>query len=212
MIERFLNYNLFLITMVVKSKGTDKKSTPPQESPTPHFGTEFAPWKQQDKLEEGLVKTASGQYFGMNPDYAVQMSGEWHYFARTSEQDRLSERLVRFHRFQLEKYVPEGEQPTVKYVPVENLRRMRKEIEELRGCFVATAVYGNSEAPQVQALRDFRDNILMEYPIGRRFVDFYYSGVGRRTANFVSEQAPSAIPIIRRGLDALVDRYSAQKK
>ena len=79
-------------------------------------------------------------------------------------------------------------------------------------CFIATAVYGNPEAPQVQALRDFRDNILMEHPLGRKFVDFYYSGAGKRTADFVSEHVPSAIPMIRRGLDALVDRYSPQRK
>ena len=79
-------------------------------------------------------------------------------------------------------------------------------------CFVATAVYGDNNAPQVQILREFRDKVLMESNIGRSFVNFYYSGAGRKTANFIKNQLPSTIPAIRRGLDLLVERYSAQRK
>lgn len=79
-------------------------------------------------------------------------------------------------------------------------------------CFVATAVYGDVNAPQVQTLRDFRENVLMRSSIGRLFVDFYYSGAGKRTANFIREHLPSTIPVIRKGLDVLVERYSAQRK
>ena len=93
------------------------------------------------------------------------------------------------------------------YLTKEPLRLERRD-----GCFVATAVYGNSEVPQVQVLRNFRDTVLMEHPVGRKFVDFYYSGAGKRTADFISEHLPSAIPLIRRGLDVLVERYSAQKR
>ncbi len=42
------------------------------------------------------------------------------------------------------------------------------------GCFIATAAYGSDMAPQVQALRDFRDRRLMASAAGRRFVDWYY--------------------------------------
>jgi len=52
----------------------------------------------------------------------------------------------------------------------------------------------------------------MEHFLGRRFVDFYYSGAGKRTADFIKEHLPSAIPLIRKGLDALVDRYSAHNE
>ena len=79
-------------------------------------------------------------------------------------------------------------------------------------CFVATAVYGNVNAPQVQTLREFRDDVLMKNPIGRAFVDFYYSGTGKKTADFIREHLPSTIPVIRRGLDVLVERYSTQRK
>ena len=77
-------------------------------------------------------------------------------------------------------------------------------------CFVATAVYGDRNAPQVELLRGFRDNVLIRSSLGRSLVDFYYSGSGEKTANFIKEHLPSAIPVIRRGLDTLVKRYSAQ--
>jgi len=87
-----------------------------------------------------------------------------------------------------------------------------KGIVEVDFCFVATAVYGDSNAPQVQTLREFRDRVLMESDIGRLLVDFYYSGAGRKTADFIKNHLPSTIPAIRRGLDFLVEKYSAQRK
>ena len=60
----------------------------------------------------------------------------------------------------------------------------------------------------MRTLREFRDDVLMQSLIGRAFVDFYYSGVGEKTADFIKEHLPSAIPAIRRGLDVLVEGYS----
>jgi hypothetical protein len=54
------------------------------------------------------------------------------------------------------------------------------EIKELHakskssGCFIATAVYGKEDAPEVQILRHFRDEVLLISFMGRRFVSFYY--------------------------------------
>jgi len=42
------------------------------------------------------------------------------------------------------------------------------------GCFIATATYGSALHPQVQILREFRDNVLLESSWGRSIVDFYY--------------------------------------
>jgi hypothetical protein len=42
------------------------------------------------------------------------------------------------------------------------------------GCFIATAAYGYYTAPQVQALRDFRDRFLLTNGPGRAFVGWYY--------------------------------------
>lgn len=43
-----------------------------------------------------------------------------------------------------------------------------------KGCFIATAAFGYYTAPQVQALRDFRDRYLATNGPGRAFVDWYY--------------------------------------
>lgn len=42
------------------------------------------------------------------------------------------------------------------------------------GCFIATAAYGYYSAPQVQALRAFRDRYLLTNSAGKAFVGWYY--------------------------------------
>jgi len=77
-------------------------------------------------------------------------------------------------------------------------------------CFVATAVYGSKNAPEVQALREYRDNILSKSRFGQRFICFYYSGKGKAAANFIKKNLPSSITIIRKGLDFLVRKYQKE--
>lgn len=52
----------------------------------------------------------------------------------------------------------------------EKARRMAKS-----GCYVATAVYGSYDCPEVWTLRRFRDDILSTKWYGRTFIKMYYA-------------------------------------
>jgi len=70
------------------------------------------------------------------------------------------------------------------------------------GCFIATAAYGFYSAPQVQALRDFRDRYLMTNAPGKAFVGWYYR-YGPRGAHFINAH-PCLKPLVRIALFPLV--------
>jgi putative hemolysin len=66
------------------------------------------------------------------------------------------------------------------------------------GCFIATAAYGSPIAPQIQVLRDLRDQYLLTNPLGQAFVDFYY-GTSPPVAEFITDH-PCLKPIVRAAL------------
>ena len=186
-----------------------KVSKPQPYMPQYRKRQEFSPLRNQDRLNEGLLRTKNGDYIPMSYLYALEAGGKHYLFKCKSEQDKLGRGLIGFSVFEII-----GLDPTLKdkYFPIDEITKMKGKVEEPAGCFVATAVYGNPEAPQVEALRQFRDDVLMQNPVGRAFVNFYYSGAREMTANFIRQHTPSAIPPIRKGLDLLVETYSARKE
>jgi|ETNmetMinimDraft_13_1059891.scaffolds.fasta_scaffold47446_2 predicted RNA-binding Zn-ribbon protein involved in translation (DUF1610 family) len=68
-------------------------------------------------------------------------------------------------------------------------------------CYVATHVYGEN-APELDTLRNFRDDVLKKNVVGRALVDFYYSGAGKSAAKMIEKVR--ATPVVRRGLDVIV--------
>jgi uncharacterized repeat protein (TIGR02543 family) len=67
-----------------------------------------------------------------------------------------------------------------------NAEEKKKEEEKKKLCFIATAAYGSPLHPCVKTLRDFRDNYLIPYSLGRKIVDFYYR-YSPAAANFISK-------------------------
>jgi polyhydroxybutyrate depolymerase len=66
----------------------------------------------------------------------------------------------------------------------------QEEPEEPSGgmCFIATAAYGTSTATQLDVLREFRDDVLLESTVGSRLVDLYYQA-SPPIADFISEHS-----------------------
>ncbi|HQS59523.1 MAG: hypothetical protein B7Y56_10345 [Gallionellales bacterium 35-53-114] len=68
-------------------------------------------------------------------------------------------------------------------------------------CFVLTACYGSYDAPTVLAFRQFRDNHLAQYKLGRQFICWYYAH-GPRWANSI-ENKPLIKSIFRAAFNLL---------
>ena len=54
-------------------------------------------------------------------------------------------------------------------------KKIHVTVKKPKGCYVATAVYGSYDCPEVWVLRRFRDHFLDKHWLGRRFVDVYYA-------------------------------------
>ena len=57
----------------------------------------------------------------------------------------------------------------------EEERRKMDEKYRNDGCYIATMAYQDINHPKVQVFRMFRDNTLVNYEAGRRFISFYYA-------------------------------------
>jgi len=72
-------------------------------------------------------------------------------------------------------------------------------------CFIATAVYGDYYAPEVIALRRFRDETLEPHAFGRSFIAFYYR-FSPPVAAFLTHQ-PRLSAFVRLFLNVLARRH-----
>lgn len=76
------------------------------------------------------------------------------------------------------------------------------------GCYIATAVYGSYDCPQVWTLRRFRDYRLAETKFGRLFIKSYYA-VSPTIVNYFGETKPFKL-FWRRILDSFVEKLRAK--
>ena len=82
------------------------------------------------------------------------------------------------------------------------------------GCYVATAVYGSYDCPQVWVLRRYRDYVLMENPLGRAFVRLYYAVSPTLVRLFGKTRWFSGMlrPILNKKVDALKEKGYKDKE
>ena len=147
---------------------------------------QLAPLSEQDKLDEGLLRTSKGGYLSVpTSNFTIDRKDRID-ASNIEEQDKLEEGLIRFNN---------GSYHSIDSV---------EEVTE--GCFIATAVYGDINAPEVRALRGFRDDVLRQSFTGRLLVELYYSGFGKKAGNLLKERFPSAIPLVRKGLDYIAKK------
>ena len=77
------------------------------------------------------------------------------------------------------------------------------------GCYIATAVYGSYDAPEVRTLRRFRDETLKKSAAGRMFIRVYYRfspPIAQRLKN-----ATKVNRLVRRMLDGFVEKLNEKK-
>ena len=77
------------------------------------------------------------------------------------------------------------------------------------GCYIATAVYGSYDAPEVRTLRRFRDETLKKSAAGRTFIRVYYRfspPIAQRLKN-----ATKVNRLVRRMLDGFVEKLNEKK-
>ena len=82
--------------------------------------------------------------------------------------------------------------------------------DEQNSCYVATYAYGSADAPQVEALRRFRDQVLMRGLVGRLFVGAYYAWLSALAIRVIGALGEGARAATRVALDAIA-RWSEER-
>jgi len=79
-------------------------------------------------------------------------------------------------------------QPNSDYEITANFQLKEEEEPPSGACFIATAAYGTSTAEQLDVLREFRDDVLLESTLGSQLVDIYYR-LSPPVADLISENS-----------------------
>jgi len=78
------------------------------------------------------------------------------------------------------------------------------------GCFIATAAYSTSTHPDLDTLRNFRDEKLLTNPVGKQLVNLYYQ-ISPSIAQYVEKQ-PAIKSFVRQQLERLAQWMRSEVK
>ena len=78
------------------------------------------------------------------------------------------------HQTMVPTFVPDSVYPQLGHFACVYCGSTLKQRSPSRRCFIATAVYGDGNAEDLRILREFRDEVLLDFQLGRAFVAFYY--------------------------------------
>ena len=68
-----------------------------------------------------------------------------------------------------------GDDPEIQAKLARRRAEREKKYEKSDGCYIATAIYGSYDCPQVLILRSYRDDKLTKNKFGRLFICTYYA-------------------------------------
>jgi len=127
-----------------------------------------------------LLDYLGGSYF---PTLFFELGSLYAEIAKVSARDQLGNGEKAIEWF---KRAANAEVATDIFSAFDIKRRAQKELETMlflsqmrtsgkSGCFIATAVYGRADAPELETFRRFRDEFLLKRSMGKLFMSFYYS-------------------------------------
>ena len=126
------------------------------------------------ELEKLIVR-----HFPYKTDYLVATKKRlYNYMSQTEQffdEDYLYKETKRLVD-EVKKYEPTyNEAPIRRYDQSANSASSNTQLSKSGGCYIATAIYGSYDCPQVWTLRRFRDYTLAETWYGRVFIHSYYA-------------------------------------
>jgi ribonuclease HI len=86
-------------------------------------------------------------------------------------------------------------------------KQLNKELGGGRSCFIATAVFGNTFAPEVLRLREFRDQVLETSVMGRIFIRAYY--IASPSLSILIQRSPILAEALRPTLRTIADHLQS---
>jgi len=115
---------------------------------------------------EGLFSSNEGKFDVKFQEVLIYDTEKFYTFAYSNSIDEFDSQLSRFDA-------------TIDSFEILSKDSVESTVEEGGGCLIATATYGSELSPQVQQLRELRDNYLLQTESGTLFMnsfnDFYYS-------------------------------------